>query len=408
MSNPKWDDHDIQQLLKTLPQQKDHRTKDQFFQQLQQKMEYKDPNTRNVIQSLPPKKRFYQGKLKIASVLVATFILVVFIPITLLLLNREQNNETVETSHDDVQAEINSLQEKEQVDHNISMYNTPSSKIMDLRKGLYEDEISNEEILYIGFAGDAAESVPAAIKIPSSWLNANNLDQNFTYLELYKKSIESVQDELLGFQDYHPLVGRLEEQGKKLLHYLPENHPYDIGTASTSNYLGVMEDTFGHHYDELVVLNEDGTPITFEHIGEISEPFQLKSPTNVAYFLFNSSNGNSYLSTNFRETYVSIDDAVVALADTSNDIYQSPLIKEVAFDYEVKENELIITFKEQLDVTLYQEDLLMTMFEALIFTAESFDLSIRFENIKQSSWGGFDLTKTIPQPLSVNEQILAF
>lgn len=408
MSQSKWDNQEIEKLLNDMPKQSDHRTKEQFFRQLQQKGLFDEANHSNEEkQPFQTKQRFIQRNVKRGMALVATFVLVLVIPMVLFILNSNQQNVAMDNSDKQLEmstdrAQLN--QESEQI-----KINSLPNRQMDLRTGLYEDEVVDETIFYLGFAGDAAESIPTTFKISKDWLNANGLDmKQMTYLTLYNKVIGMVDEELLGFPDYHPLVGRLEEKGNTLIHYLPTDHSYDKGTASITNYFGVMQDTFGHYYDELIILNEDGSPAAFDHIGVLTEPIKISSLKQTAYFLYKSSNENTYLNTNSRNTYKTIEEAIAALSEETNDIYQSPLISEVAFTYDLVNSELVIKFDEPLDVTAYQEDLLMAMFESLIFTAASFDLTIRFENIEQSSWGGFNFTEAIPHPISVNEQILAF
>jgi hypothetical protein len=409
MSKSKWDEQDIEKLLNKMPKQSDHRTKEQFFHQLQQKGLF-DEATHSSEDTHPNKtnKRIIQRRVKRGMALVATFVLVLLIPMVLFIIN--SNQQEVATDNSDKKLEMSDTdmaqmnQESEQI-----KINTLPDRQMDLRTGLYEDEVVDETIFYLGLAGDAAESIPVAFKIPTSWLNANGLDmEQSTYLDLYNKVIGLIDEELLGFPDYHPLVGRLEEKGNTLIHYLPMDHPYDKGTASTTNYFGVIQDTFGHHYDELMILAEDGSPGAFDHMGIITEPIKISSLKQTAYFLDSSSDNTLYLNTNSRTSFKTIEEAIAALSEKTNDLYQSPLISEASFTYNVVNSELVITFDKPLDVTVYQEDLLMAMFESLIFTAASFDLTIRFENIQQAIWGGFNFTEAIPHPISVNEQMVAF
>ena len=44
MSPSKWDDQDIEKVLNEMPKQSDHRTKEQLFQQLQQKGLFNEAN----------------------------------------------------------------------------------------------------------------------------------------------------------------------------------------------------------------------------------------------------------------------------------------------------------------------------------------------------------------------------
>ena len=278
----------------------------------------------------------------------------------------------------------------------------------DYRTGLYADElgIGDEIIFTIGLASNAAESLPISMKIPVSFLNENGLDANASYLQIYELVAPLLDEQALGFYDYHPFEGRFEEQGEQLIHYLPDNHPYDIASATMANYIGALGDTFGSHYKEVIVRNANGEPIEFSEVGEMNDPIVLKGLENgmMNYFVFEQDNGMRYLSPNFRESFTSITDAFADLKVEDNDIYKTAIIDDVTFDIENRETYVAVKFTQPLDVTQYEEvDKLMAMFEAIIATAASFGEQVKFENIVQEEWGGFQFTEVIPKLIGLNE-----
>ena len=278
----------------------------------------------------------------------------------------------------------------------------------DYRTGLYADElgIGDEIIFTIGLASNAAESLPISMKIPVSFLNENGLDANSSYLQIYELVAPLLDEQALGFYDYHPFEGRFEEQGERLIHYLPDDHPYDIASATLANYIGALGDTFGSHYKEVIIRNSNGEPIEFSEVGEMNDPIVLKGLENgmMNYFVFEQDNGMRYLSPNFRESFTSITDAFADLKVEDNDIYKTAIIDDVTFDIENRETYVAVKFTQPLDVTQYEEvDKLMAMFEAIIATAASFGEQVKFENIVQEEWGGFQFTEVIPKLIGLNE-----
>ena len=45
----------------------------------------------------------------------------------------------------------------------------------------------------------------------------------------------------------------------------------------------------------------------------------------------------------------------------------------------------------------------MYMIEGMLLTAASFDKQVRFENIVQNDWQGFNFTQPLPMPIGANE-----
>ena len=121
------------------------------------------------------------------------------------------------------------------------------------------------------------------------------------------------------------------------------------------------------------------------------------------YFVFEQDNGMRYLSPNFRESFTTITDAFEDLKIEDNDIYKTAIIDDVTFDIENRETYLAVKFSQPLDVTQYEVDKLMAMFEAIIATAASFGEQVKFENIVQEEWGGFQFNEVIPKLIGLNE-----
>ena len=392
----------IEDLLRNVPKIEDTRSKEDVFARLKAEGVFnEDENEPNGTVITPPvRKRF--PFLKLAS-FVAVFALVI---ITSVLINKDNMINTAD--EENIESYSITQENKEDAREEVSDENgvgIASFRMSDYRTGLYADELVDEIVFTIGLASNAAESLPVSMKIPISFLNENGLNANASYLQIYELVAPLLDEQALGFYDYHPFVGRFEEQGEQLIHYLPDDHPYDIASATMANYIGALGDTFGSHYKEVLIRNSNGEPIEFSEVGEMNDPIVLKGLENgmMNYFVFEQNNGKRYLSPNFRESYTSITDAFADLKVEDNDIYKTAIIDGINFDIENRETYVAVKFTQPLDVTQYEVDKLMPMFEAIIATAASFGEQVKFENIVQEEWGGFQFTEVIPKLIGLNE-----
>ena len=407
-----FDPDKIEDLLRNAPKIEDTRSKADVFARLkadgafdeivsQSNNEFVKP-VNNVKRSLP----FF----KVAS-FVALFAVVIIVSALVNNIGDSSLNSTNDSremkssdkaergDYTDIEEDSFGVQSEKSQTHNITMVG-----MGDYRTGLYADELVNDIVFTIGLAGNAAESVPVSMKIPTSFLNENGLSSDASYLQIYELVAPLLDEEALGFSEYHPFVGRFEEQGNRLIHYLPNNHSYDLASATISNYIGALKDTFGAHYKEVLLRNENGEPIGFSEVGKMNEPIVLKEAENgMNFFVFEQDNGMLYLSPNFRTGYKTLTDAFATLKDEWNDVYKTAMIDEIEFELEDRETYTAVKFMKPLDVTLYEVNELMYMLEAIIATAASFGQQVKFENIMQEEWGGFQFTEVIPQLMGINE-----
>lgn len=418
MNDNKWGELEIEKALQNSPKIQDTRSKEDIFKRLQQEGIFDE----EIVTALEPqtpapiiiekKKRNIYPRI---GYLVALFALIIIVP--LLLTNNKANDSAGEAVNSSQEAlDISDMRESEEIESfsTSEEENSMEGKAElsratmeisnDFRTALYEDEVVDETIFTIGLSSDAAESVPVSLKIPQSFIEEAFEGVQPTYLQLYGVIAPLIKEDDLGFSDYHPFKGHFEEQGMRLIHYLPVNHPYDLGSASISNYMGALEDTFGNHYEEVLILNENGSPIEFSHLGILDEPVKISGIEMKAnYFIVETGEERRYLSTNFRTRYATVEEAFSALAVESNDIYQSALIKDVAFSIEDRDTVVAVSFELPFDVYEQDEVRVMEMIEAMVLTAASFGKQTQFINIVQSNWNGFEFDTVLPRVLGVNE-----
>ena len=401
------DPEKIEELLRNVPKINDIRSKEDIFARLKADGAFDEIVSQPNDESIRPQKKplpFF----KIAS-FVALFALVISVS-TLIISNERFFNSLNDRNMDEIasfKAEIADVEDLDLVEDNAESMESYSItgmvRMADYRKGLYEDELVDESVFKIGLAGDAAESVPVSMKIPISFLNESGLGSDASYLQIYELVAPLLDEEALGFSEYHPFVGRLEEKGNQLIHYLPDDHSYDLASATISNYIGALNDTFGSHYEEVLLRTENGEVIEFSEIGEMKDPIVLNSLDRMNYFLFEQEKGTRYLSPNFRKEYATLTEAFATLKDEWNDVYKTAMIDEIDFDLENRGSYTAVIFKQPLDVTVYETSELMYMLEAIVATAASFGEQVKFENLTLEAWGGFWFTEVIPKLMGVNE-----
>lgn len=399
-----FNEEKIEQLLLQAPKFEDTRSKEDVLNRLKAEGLFKDDavhgKSRETV-DFPSKKKI---PYKWIGTLVAAAAALAIIPTMLSnsndMVNEAGNSEVFEMASN--KADGTSLDEETSGVESFSTGVT-AVRMMDLRQNLYVDELLDERVFTFGLTSNDAESVPFSMKLTLPNLMEYGLTEDSTYLELYKTIAPLIDEESLGFRETHPLVGELSEDGKKLIHKLPTNHPYDGSSAKISNYIGLMQDTFGGHYEEVILQDENGNEIALSEVGEI-QPIKLTGLGNrMNYFVYTNDLGVSYLSPNFRKTFDTVEDAIDGLRNEWNDVYQSAMIDDIKFKTIVYERYVEIVFDETLDVTEYPADDLMKMLEALILTVTSFDYDIKFSNVEQQEWSGFQFTEILPTVKGVNE-----
>ena len=156
---------------------------------------------------------------------------------------------------------------------------------------------------------------------------------------MYEKYASRIDEEALGFTEYHPYQGKLTLNGDIITHTLPKGHGYDIASGTMATYIHTLQDTF-YGFKEIRFENEDGTVLEFDQVGEPSKPMELRSGKNFYnYYLFEQGNGMELLSSNFAKTYDSLEEALQDMKVKPNDIYSTLIPKDINFEL-VEENGL--------------------------------------------------------------------
>ncbi|MGE7093045.1 RNA polymerase subunit sigma [Lysinibacillus sp. NPDC048646] len=434
MTHKQFDDDQLENVLNNAPKLSDHRSKDEVLKRLladarlQDNIHLQDavqepidtqittiePNqqhdsTQTERNDLPIKKR-KNRKMPLFMSVAAVFVLTLIAGSVFVHNNESPKNQATPDSATFSAIPDNRATKDIESSDNVmdSSIVAEHTRMMSLRTSVYEEDLTDAVVFRIGLAGGiAAESVPMTYIIPNERVVADFGKEKPTSLQMYEKYAPQIDEEAMGFTNYHPYKGELEEKGEKLVHVLPKKNEYDIASASVSKYLGSLKDTFSDSdYKEIAFENADGTAYEFSQAGEPSEPLALKPKDHFNYYLYTEENGTEYLSPDFRKTYPTVTEALTAMRHKNDDVYVPAIPENVTYTVKEETDGVVVTFDAPLDLTTMDAVRTTQLIEAMMLTAASFDKILRLDNVVQDSWEGFDLTKYLPMPVGANKQYM--
>ena len=122
------------------------------------------------------------------------------------------------------------------------------------KTAIYDGMMDNLTLFPIGLTA-GAESIPLTFLITEEQMVEYFTEQP-TQLQLYEKFAPLINEQALGFDDYHPYRGQLTESEDTVTHIMPDNHQYDLASATMYVYFGTLQMTFGKNYSTLINLDE--------------------------------------------------------------------------------------------------------------------------------------------------------
>ncbi len=400
-----WGDEKIQKLLNDLPDIQDTRSKEDVLSRLKQDSR---------MQNRPKQKTNRKIRRNLIPAFVAAAVLLVltlWIPSMLKnnhsndeaskMISKEDSNNMSVFSDDDssIDGESEEMAESE-MDQEIIMSNRIENRSSN--PAVYPDDTAGYTVFHLGLASEAAASIPVTFLIPNSQIKEDFGNVEPSSLDMYLKYAGQIEEEALGFYDYHPYKGTFSVDGDVLVQTLPPGHGYDIAPGTVSTYLGTLQDTF-YGFNEIRFENEDGTPVEFDQVGETSKPMKLNSGVNhYNYYSFKQSDGQEFLSPNFSDSYENLERALLEMKVDPNDIYASIIPPNVNFEVIENKEVTIVKFLETLDLLSMTEIEANQLIDGIVLTAASFDRQIQFENILQAEWNGFNLNEPLPIPVGPN------
>lgn len=394
-------------MLKSAPKISDNRSKDEVFQRL-----LNDPRIHDekliVNEEVLTRKRNWLPPFVTVAALALLAILV------LPMLNNLSSEKSSSNMAADSSAGVESsaFQANEPSEESADMQVMNQAKMVgeissaSLRTAAYAQDVGDGAVFYLGMASSAATSLPVTFIVPRAQIEADFGNVQPTSYDLYMKYASQIDEQALGFSEYHPYKGTLTQNGQQLIFTMPKSHQYDIASAALETFMYSLQDTF-YGFEEIIFQTNSGERYTFSQVGEPSGPMPLNTfdANHYAYFVFEdvANGGKKYLSPNFNVRYDSVIEAINAMSITNNEIFSSAIPSGVAYDVSENGDVVTIRFKEAVDLTLFDPQQAMQMIEAFTLTAASFHKQVILQNIVQNEWEGFNFAKPLPVPIGPNK-----
>lgn len=375
MTKKNYTDHDIEQLLQEMPKLNDQRSKNDVFNQLKQHTE-------------PPRKKSRPWLPAVISV-AALFVMVLFVQSLLGTMSNDEmavnHTEMSEGAADramsgsEESAEMDTAVEAEESDSSmLSMNESTSSRLL-----LSSDPILETHTV-LPFAMDYnAYAVPVSLLIPNDRIEADFGTQEVSNLDLYFAYAPLLDEEALGFSDYHPLVGSYEgtEQGLQIT--LPDDHPYDMASATMGVYMYTLKDVFGDEFDQAYLWNEAGEPLEWDQVGPLTEPIEL-AQGNYAYNITQNTLGESFLVPYSRVDYPTFEAALEELTSPEYNVVDPAIPSTIEFEVEETDTQVTVTFAETLTAESLAGYPLQLFIESMLATSAEMNKQLILENWDQT------------------------
>ena len=404
MDSNKWDEENIAKLLGEMPDIKDSRSKEDVLRRLKQDAQL--TTSTNNKSNRKKTMRWIPVLVSVAALLILSLLLP-----SMLNGDKSKMDQAAETisvatdnDHEMSESEIENILQDSKVGEDREMKREASDiDGGDVLLAVYPKDVGDDTVFHLGLVGDTAASVPVTFVIPNSQIVEDFGELQPTSFDLYEMYATKIDEEALGFDDYHPYKGRLSVDGSKLIQTLPVGHGYDLGSASMEVHQGTLQDTF-YGFDEIQFENEDGTPVEFDQVGEPSKSMKLLSGINSrSYYISKHTDGQEYLSSSFSKSHGNIKEALYDMKNEPNDIF-SPVIP-MDIDFEVIEEKGLtkVKFVEPLDLNAMTTNKAKQMIDGILLTGASFEMQLEFENVLQSQWNGFNFKEPLPMPVGSNQ-----
>lgn len=390
MSNSKWNEEYIENLLEDFPAIQDRRPKEEVYSRLAKKASAKKQKPqRNWLPLLVAALAFITIGILVASIISQNDVQ------TAGEKSSEQAPETAITSKD---ASSGSEAESSQSSEESADFSTMQTAELN-RTAVYEGD-QNESVLFTIGLTENAYVIPVSFLVPNEQIERDFENGTPNSVDLYNQYAAELDEEALGFDDYHPYAGTISNTDSGAAHMLPSDHRYDEASASIGVYIASIQETF-KDVGEVAVLNEDGTAAEFDQVGPM-EPIKTGSE-NVAYHAFTTASGATYLIPSYGMPFGSAAEAVEALAASQSDFQQATIPEGTAFAVTETEELVEVQFSEPFDFEAMDPLAAVRMIESLALTAQSFGKEVQLSNTVQEQWNEFDFTQPVEAPIAPNK-----
>ncbi|MCM3709804.1 hypothetical protein [Sporosarcina luteola] len=390
MTNNQWDDDKLESLLHSMPKIEDNRSKELVLERLKLDQRLTKPRR------MKPRKWMH-------IIVAAAALLLLSLLVPSMLKNNEGAIEDAETISFDMKRSIETENgAAEESADTFSVSEAKESAAMEFptveSHVVLTDDFEDVRTFQMGLV-ESANVVPITFLIPESRIQSDFPEGDPTTVELYNKYAVEFPEEELGFDDYHPFEGKIYEENDILHHQILSDHTYDLSSATNEVYFKTMRETF-YEFDYLQIVNESGNPTSFGSIGK-SDLQPLKQP--FPFYRYTMPSGKVYLAPynplNDTDTVV---EGLLEMKVVNGNVVKTLIPRNVEYEVREEDNIAIITFKEQLDITAFEQNAVNQMIEGFMLTAKGYDKQVRLENVVQESFGKYNLTKALPMPVGSN------
>lgn len=391
MPHNNWDDEHIENLLRDFPAIRDDRPKEEVYQRLAQK----EPVRKRQKQWLP---------LLVAALAFITIGILVASILNQNGIDSSQNEQSTESGSDQSAASTAESAEDRSIQEENAATGDAATSIMESEDAgsgqvsVYEGDLEGHTLFTIGFTENAFV-IPLSFLIPDSQIMEDLGKDNPNSVELYNQYASEIDEQALGFDEYHPYVGKIAMGAEGAEHVLPKDHQYDLASASIGVYTATLKETF-RDAGQVAVLNEDGSPVEFDQIGPM-EPV-VTDVKNVAFYAYTTAAGETFLVPGYGMPFETATEAFQAMKDSPNDFQKSTLPDGTDFSITETDDLVQIEFQSPFDFSAMEEVDAKRMIESLAMTAKSYGKQVQLANTEQPQWLGYDFTVPLETPVATN------
>ncbi|MBM7577466.1 hypothetical protein [Jeotgalibacillus terrae] len=256
---------------------------------------------------------------------------------------------------------------------------------------LFEEDLGGSQYFEAALVTEDAYVIPYTFVVPES-------EESLSAASLYLKWAEVIDEQQMGFMDYHPVSSNLTEEGEIITGMINELENKTQG-SSAALLIDVLKETFGSDYDQFRIVDENNEAAEVGAFG-IVESYPLNHDQK-GFYVYENNNGTYYYAKS-NENFTTLQEALTAIEDeVPNDRYTSPVPENIDVNYEVIGNEVIVTFEGNINELTAEEKIKMV--ESILLTAESFSMSsVQFDGIEPGFIEGYDFSAPVPVPVGGN------
>lgn len=417
MSNNKWSEQKIDQLLSQVPKLQDTRSKDEVLKQLQQDSRFTEYTQKK-------QKRWIPSVVAVAALITLTLLGATLINQPNNELNSAFDSSSKSESSTEMDREISeesktSITAKEEAtvesaEGSVTFKSTSEkassetematseAPVQSILTSAYLSDVENHTVFKIGLVSQDALVVPVTFLIPNDQIQQDFGNQTPNTLQLYEQYAGVINEEDLGFVDYHPLKGTFEIDQDQLVHRLPKEHDYDLSSAALYVYDLSLQFTF-EGFTEINHQNEDGSQAEFDQVGQKPPTVLTNGLYKTAVYPYTDPNGQVYMVPSLNEHFNSVLDALDALKTSPNDFFANVIPRSVNYTVEEIQGVSHIKFSEPLELNSLSQEQIAQMIESFILTGATFDVQIQLDNIIEEQWNGINLTQPLEKPVGLNK-----